>query len=121
MRWTYDASVGALYIDVRPGEIESQVEMADGVIVDITSTVSIVGLEVLDPERPWNLDAVAERFGLSAEERDTIKFHRRVPADACSLRDPDRTCHDGRHPRRRHIGPNGPNGPNSARLGVKAN
>ena len=51
MRWTYDATAGALYVYLRGGVIDAQVELRPGVIADIDLYGGAVGVELLEPGR----------------------------------------------------------------------
>ena len=51
MNAEYDATVDALYIEVRKAEIKESDELMPGVIVDIGFDDQIVGLEILEASR----------------------------------------------------------------------
>jgi uncharacterized protein YuzE len=58
-----DSSILYVYLDVcRPA---TTVQLDEGTLVDLDEDGRLVGVEVIDWERPWPLDAVAE-YGLSA-------------------------------------------------------
>lgn len=73
MRWTYDASLGALYVYLRDTEekIAGQVELPDGVVVDVDSEGRAVGIEILAAYAPWSVGSVAVRFDL---DDDTVAY-----------------------------------------------
>jgi uncharacterized protein YuzE len=68
MRWTYDLNAGALYVSIAEGNIEHQVEMPDGVVVDVDAQERVIGIEVLAPWRGWAVSALVDRFDLSSED-----------------------------------------------------
>ena len=68
MRWTYDATAGALYVYLRTGQPVQQVEMPDGVIVDLNASAQVVGIEVLSAGAGWDWLTIAEQFGLTEAE-----------------------------------------------------
>ena len=52
MRWTFDADAGALYAYLGHGHSARQVEIADGVVVDLDANGAVVGVEFLSPCPP---------------------------------------------------------------------
>jgi uncharacterized protein YuzE len=80
VRYSYDTEAGALYIYVHDEiPIKSQVEMPDGVVVDVGPDGQLVGVEVLSPDRPWDIQAVVDRFSLTPDEGDDIAAIARSP------------------------------------------
>jgi uncharacterized protein YuzE len=72
MRWEYDADAGSLYIQLRDGTPDHQVEMADGAILDVATDGEIIGLELV---RAWalvDLPAIGEQFDLTPDELESI-------------------------------------------------
>lgn len=80
MRYSFDQVHGLLYVYLRQGEIDGQVELGDGSVADIDRAGGIVGLEVLClPE--WRPDLAVKTFNLSDYEghvlsalRDQLAF-----------------------------------------------
>lgn len=68
MSWSYDSETQALYIGLSSEEIEGQVEMPDGVVVDVDAAGAAVGIEVVRAQADWDLPAVVEQFGLSEDQ-----------------------------------------------------
>lgn len=64
MRWTYDANVGAMYVRISDLPVDHQVEVAQGVVYDVTANDELVGIEVLSTESITAAVAAAPRFGL---------------------------------------------------------
>jgi len=69
MRWTYDGKANALYVYLREAVVARQVIIdPDGVVMDVNTDGSPVGLEVIAPIAGFDLDAIRERFALTDEE-----------------------------------------------------
>ena len=67
--WTYDVAADALYVTLKAGTPWEQVEVADGVIIDLDPIGDAVGIEVLSPVRavvPFS--RLGSWFGLSDSE-----------------------------------------------------
>ena len=63
MRLKYDQSANALYIYLQEGVTPAGgAEIDAGTIVDLDDSGRVVGIELLNPARPWPLDEIAERF-----------------------------------------------------------
>lgn len=67
MKCTYDGDADALYVKIEALPIDHQVEMPDGVIVDVSSDGRIVGIDVMNPASGWNCDPILELAPLSDE------------------------------------------------------
>jgi uncharacterized protein YuzE len=69
MRLKYDEEANALYVyildDVKPTHGE---QIDAGTIVDLDDDGRVVGIEILNPARPWPVDEIAERFDLGMAE-----------------------------------------------------
>ncbi|GGR34079.1 DUF2283 domain-containing protein [Deinococcus ruber] len=48
MKFTFDPSVQALYIEIKSGEVARTVEMEKDVYVDLDNDSNVLGVEVLD-------------------------------------------------------------------------
>ena len=48
MKFRFDPSVQALYIEVVPGEIERTVEFGENVYLDLDKESNVIGIECLD-------------------------------------------------------------------------
>jgi uncharacterized protein YuzE len=72
MRWSYDLSANALYIYLTDEGVVGQVEMPDGVIVDVDKDGHAVGIEVLSPDAGWDVAAVVQRFQFDQETINAI-------------------------------------------------
>jgi uncharacterized protein YuzE len=74
MQWTYDADERALYIRLSDEDIAGQVEMLDGTLVDVDGGGRPTGIEVIRSWAEWDIDAVADRFGLDPATVDLIRW-----------------------------------------------
>ena len=74
MRYEHDAVSRALYVYLQDDPIARQVEMDDGVIVDIGASDRAVGLEVLSPEDGWDAEAIIDRWGLDDHTAGYLRF-----------------------------------------------
>lgn len=48
MRFSFDPSVNALYIELRDAEVATTVEIRDGVLADFDQNRELIGIEILD-------------------------------------------------------------------------
>ena len=74
MSWTYDVDTQSLYVRVSTRETAGQIEMPDGTVVDIDDAGQVVGVEVIRASAPWDLEAVAERFNLSSDAVEQVRW-----------------------------------------------
>lgn len=72
MNWSFDTSADALYVGFTNGPIESQVEMPDGVVVDVAADGRAVGIEVIHPAAGWDVQAVIDRFPLDSKQVESL-------------------------------------------------
>lgn len=68
MRWEYDADAGSLYVYLREGTPDHQVETPDGAILDVDSGGQVLGLELLRAWAPVDLSAIE----LTDEDREAV-------------------------------------------------
>ncbi|MGH9307385.1 MAG: DUF2283 domain-containing protein [Acidimicrobiales bacterium] len=73
MRYAYDPTADALYVSVLAGEIAAQVEMPDGVIVDVDFAERVLGIDVMGPDRGWSPDEVIDRFHLGNDDASFLR------------------------------------------------
>ena len=52
MRWTFDVDAGALYAYLGEGPSARQLEISDGVVVDLDANDAVLGVEFLTPSLP---------------------------------------------------------------------
>ncbi len=52
MRWTFDIDAGALYTYLGEGSSVRQLEISDGVVVDLDANDTVLGVEFLTPSLP---------------------------------------------------------------------
>lgn len=50
MRFSFDPSVNALYIELRDAEVATTVEIREGVLADFDRNQELVGIEILDEQ-----------------------------------------------------------------------
>lgn len=48
MKINYDPKVDALYIDLSPGKYDRTKKITDSILVDVTKTGKVLGIEILD-------------------------------------------------------------------------
>jgi uncharacterized protein YuzE len=79
MRWTFDLDANALFIYLTDEPSAAQVEMSDGVVVDVDTHGQAVAVEVLSPSAGWDLDEIVARFNLDAVARESLAHVRNSP------------------------------------------
>lgn len=77
MTLEYDRDADALAITLAAGIVARTEEIDAGTLVDLDERGNVLAIEVIRPERPWPIDEIAARFGLSDEEVDVLKGLRR--------------------------------------------
>jgi len=61
----YDADADALYIKLSSNPVVSTVEIAEDTNVDLAASGALIGIEVLNPDRPWPLHRILNRYAIS--------------------------------------------------------
>ena len=56
MRIEYDKEADALYIQLREASVEDNIDIEEGVTVDLDEKKHIVGIEILDASKKLSLD-----------------------------------------------------------------
>jgi uncharacterized protein YuzE len=56
MKFRFDPSVQALYIEVAPGEIARTVEFSENIYLDLDGQSNVIGIECLDISELYGLD-----------------------------------------------------------------
>jgi uncharacterized protein YuzE len=79
MRWTFDLDANAVFIFLGEPPVAGQVEMPDGVVVDVDANGSVVAIEVLSPGAGWDIDTIVTRFALDDETRRSLLWLRDSP------------------------------------------
>ena len=74
----YDSEADALYVTVTSTLIDHQVEMDDGVIVDVDDADRLVGIEILSPDSGWSWRSITDRFALSTSDATYLQILSRV-------------------------------------------
>ena len=78
MKFLYDDSADALYIEVESAVVAQTHQVDAGTLVDldnmgnlvgIDNMGNLVGIEVVRPARPWPVEEIASRFGLCGSEK----------------------------------------------------
>jgi uncharacterized protein YuzE len=62
MRLDYDLDAGALYVRLSAAEVAATVAVDDETLVDLDGDGSVVGIEVITPERVWSLQEILSHF-----------------------------------------------------------
>ena len=73
MRWSFDLDADALSIYLTDGAAIDEIEMPDGVVVDLDADGKPVAIEVLSPRSGWDASAIVQRFGLDDDARDSLR------------------------------------------------
>jgi uncharacterized protein YuzE len=81
--YKYDASADALYIRLSSYPVVSTVEIAEDTNVDLAASGALIGIEVLNPDRPWPLHRILNRFAISDE--DAVMLMTAYPAPAVKV------------------------------------
>jgi uncharacterized protein YuzE len=81
IRQSYDLTADALYITVTAGGVASTVEIDTGTLVDLDVAGSVVGIEILSPQRCWPLDDILARFSVAAQDVAQLKAYFSFPAE----------------------------------------
>ena len=69
MKFLYDDSADALYIEVASAVVAQTHQVDAGTLVDLDNMGNLVGIEVIRPARPWPVEEIASRFGLCGSEK----------------------------------------------------
>ena len=64
----FDPRADALYVHFNNRDIAAQVEMPDGVIVDVDKDGLAVGVDIMSPSTGWDVGQIVERFELDAND-----------------------------------------------------
>lgn len=76
MRYTFDATYGALYVYLvnEPGPSVRQVDVGGGVVVDLGESGVAEGIEILSPLASVDVDRIVTAFGLSDSQAAYLRF-----------------------------------------------
>ena len=75
MQLEFDLSVGALYVRLADGPVVRTVELDDNTNVDVAGDGTVVGIEVVDVDLPWQLDGVLDSFSIPQAEVDQLRLY----------------------------------------------
>jgi len=75
IRQSYDLSANAFYITVTDRQVARTTEVDTGTLVDLDAAGSIVGIEVIGPERCWPLEEILARFEVAAEDAEQLQAY----------------------------------------------
>lgn len=81
--YKYDAAADALYIKLSDAAITTTEVIDDGTNVDLERHGDVVGIEVLNPARPWPLHWILGRFDISNE--DAVMLMTAYPSPAVKV------------------------------------
>lgn len=79
IRQSYDLDANALYVTVTDHKVARTAEIDPGTLVDLDAAGSVVGIEVIGPERCWPLQEILSRFGVAADDAEQLKAYFRQP------------------------------------------
>jgi uncharacterized protein YuzE len=72
---SYDVEANALYIKVSDEKVSSTAEVDNGTLVDLDAAGQVVGIEVIQPKRPWPLEEIIANFGLSSAVKRELRAY----------------------------------------------
>lgn len=73
MRYHYDDTDDALYVELASVPSRRQVLIDEGTIVDLDGSGRVVGIEVIAASNGWSADAILERFPLPEEAAEYLR------------------------------------------------
>ena len=53
--------------------------MDAGTLVDLDAAGNVIGIEVINPDRPWPLEAILSRFAVSEEDAHELRAYFPAP------------------------------------------
>ncbi len=75
IRQSYDLDADALYIKLTDRKVTRTVEVDNGTLVNLDTSGSIVGIEVIQPQRAWPLGDILRRFGVSEDDAKHLRAY----------------------------------------------
>lgn len=81
IRQSYDLDADALYITVTDGKIARTTEIDPGTLVDLDAVGSVVGIEIIGPQRAWPIQQILESFPISGKDADQLRAYFPYPAE----------------------------------------
>ena len=88
IRQTYDLDANALYIAVTDQKVARTAEVDTGTLVDLDAAGSIVGIEVISPDRCWPLDEILTRFSVATEDAELLRAYFSHPTQLAAPQHP---------------------------------
>lgn len=76
--FSYDVAADALYIKLSSNPVASTVEIGEDTNADLAASGALVGIEVLNPARPWPLHRILSRYAIS--DADAVMLMAAYPA-----------------------------------------
>ncbi len=77
MKIEYDSEADALYIQLREAFVDNNIDIEEGVTVDVDKSGHIIGLEILDASKKLSLKDIAnisiETFPVGKKESKRVK------------------------------------------------
>jgi uncharacterized protein YuzE len=73
MRFRYSEVDDVLYIEVREGRSERQVQLDPGTLVDLDAEGRIIGIEVVAPDAGWPAEEILRLYPLDQEDATYIR------------------------------------------------
>lgn len=100
MRFRYSEVDDVLYIEVREGRSDRQVQLDQGTLVDIDAEGRLIGIEVIAPDAGWPAEEILRRFPLDPDDATYVRelagksfaFSRARGSSSAGLQVVDRTA-----------------------------
>jgi uncharacterized protein YuzE len=87
----YEGDADALYLKLTDRKVARAVEVDYGTLADLDLAEAVVGIEVIQPDRPWPLEDVLSRFRVSKEQVRELRaqYHKLSGHDETTAADSD--------------------------------
>jgi uncharacterized protein YuzE len=76
VRLEYDPEADEMYLGLLDASVTQSVQIDEGTLVDLDDEGSVVGIEIVHPDRQWPLATILERFTLGRPDADTLRAFR---------------------------------------------
>ena len=75
MHFSYDPEANALYIGMIPTPRAAETHFIDsGTLVDLDADGTLIGIEIINPNRAWPLDEICDRYGMTKKGRELAEL-----------------------------------------------
>jgi len=72
---SYDLDANALYIELNSRQVARTVQLDAGTLIDLDADGSVVGIEVIQPQRLWSLDDIISRFAVTEDDARELRAY----------------------------------------------